>query len=83
MVYTPQFIGLLTPKEEATCTNKSVHRVFDAHVAPEPAYPSLVPSIAETAYYEDVDSKRGDPRHTSEDVRENSENLKILHAPPG
>ncbi|TVY45229.1 Flavin-containing monooxygenase [Lachnellula subtilissima] len=57
--------------------------VFDARVAPEPAYPSLVPSIAETAYYEDIDRELGDSAHASDDGRENNENVKILHAPPG
>ncbi|TVY19863.1 Flavin-containing monooxygenase ustF2 [Lachnellula arida] len=57
--------------------------VFDARVAPEPAYPSLVPSIAETAYYEDSVAERGVSGSASDGGRENSEEVKILHAPPG
>ncbi|TVY47036.1 Flavin-containing monooxygenase [Lachnellula occidentalis] len=57
--------------------------VFDTRVAPEPAYPSLVPSIAETAYYEDLLAEHGVSGHASNGERENSEDVKILHAPPG
>lgn len=81
MVYASH--PLASPRREIVCTYKRVHRVFDARVAPEPAYPSLVPSIAETAYYEDFVAGRGVSGSANDGERGNNEEVKILHAPPG
>ncbi|PMD40932.1 dimethylaniline monooxygenase [Hyaloscypha variabilis F] len=55
---------------ERTNTSGGVwYVVFDPRVPPEPAYPSLIASVAETAYYEDAE--------------DGNEEVVILHAPPG
>jgi hypothetical protein len=56
-------------------------RVFDPRVPLEPAYPSLIASVAETAYYEDTE----DGVHSKKaggDVGKKEE-VAIVHAPPG
>jgi hypothetical protein len=56
-------------------------RVFDPRTAPEPAYPSTLPSIAETAYYEATEDLVGSQK--ASDKIGQIEQAKILHAPPG
>lgn len=61
--------GLQVTLFERTSTSGGVW-VFDPRIPPEPAYPSLQPSKAESAYHEDA-------------VNIEKEDAKILHAPPG
>lgn len=62
---------VISPHCFSNVVSSHFHRVFDPRVSPEPAYPSLVPSIAETAYFEE--EKNGDV----------AEDTAVLHAPPG
>ena len=57
-------------------------RVFDPRLPLEPAYPSLTPSLAETAYYRGAkDQKRSSENQNGTTNVE--EELEGLHAPPG
>ncbi|KAH8799751.1 FAD dependent oxidoreductase [Xylogone sp. PMI_703] len=60
--------------------------VFDSRRPPEPAYPSIAPSVAETAFFKHNEVEDSDSKSVDSGVginREEQDDPAILHAPPG